>query len=144
MIRPATLADVEVVRAITQAAYEGYVDAIGKRPAPMDADFETDVANGYVWLFDDEHGAITMFADVDDWHVASVAVDPAAQGQGFGRELMALAEAVAAERGHARITLYTHIVMKGPAALYPRLGYVETGRYTVEGFERIYFAKDLG
>ena len=143
MIRSATSADVEVVRAITQAAYEGYVDAIGKRPAPMDADFAADVLAGHVWVLTDKRGAITMFADGDDWHVASVAVSPAAQGHGLGRELMAYAEVVAAERGHPRITLYTHVMMEGPAALYPRLGYVETNRRTVAGFDRIYFAKDL-
>ena len=131
------------MRAITQAAYEGYVDAIGKRPAPMDADFAGDVASGQVWVLDDGAGAITMFANGDDWHVASVAVSPKAQGRGLGRALMAHAEVVAAERGHGRITLYTHIVMEGPAALYPRLGYVETSRRTVDGFDRIYFAKDL-
>ena len=143
MIRRATSGDGEFVRLVTEAAYEGYVDAIGKRPAPMDADFDADVAAGQVWLFHDRRGAITMFADGDDWHVASVAVDPAAQGRGLGRQLMAHAEVVAAERGYERITLYTHIAMAGPAALYPRLGYVETSRQTVDGFDRIYFVKRL-
>ncbi len=143
MIRAATSADVEGLRALTEAAYADYVDAIGKRPAPMDADFAADVVAGHVWVHDSMLDAITMFADGDDWHVASVAVSPAAQGRGLGRALMAHAEVVAAERGHGQITLYTHIVMEGPAALYPRLGYEETARRTVDGFGRIYFAKEL-
>ena len=143
MIRRATSGDGEFVRLVTEAAYEGYVDAIGKRPAPMDADVAADVAAAQVWVLDDGLGAITMFADGEDWHVASVAVSPSAQGRGLGRALMAHADVVAAERGHRRITLYTHIVMEGPAALYPRLGFAETGRRTVDGFDRIYFVKDL-
>jgi hypothetical protein len=43
-IRPATPDDALAVRAVTDAAYRHYIDRIGIRPAPMDADHAADIA----------------------------------------------------------------------------------------------------
>jgi GNAT superfamily N-acetyltransferase len=70
-------------------------------------------------------------------------VAPEAQGIGLGRTLMALAEAEARRRGHARLWLYTHEKMTSNVILYNRLGYVETHRAEQSGFARVFMAKAL-
>ena len=39
--------------------------------------------------------------------------------------------------------LYTHVLMTENQALYRRLGYVETGRVTEKGFDRVYMQLNL-
>ena len=53
-IRTAAPGDLARVREIAQAAYLPYVAAIGKKPAPMVADFTSQITNGQVWIFSDE------------------------------------------------------------------------------------------
>ena len=43
----------------------------------------------------------------------------------------------------AAVTLYTNEAMVENLQLYPRLGYVETGRGVEEGYRRVYFEKRL-
>ena len=56
---------------------------------------------------------------------------------------MAFAEEEARRRGHRVIELYTNEVMVENIALYRRLGYVETGRKQVAGYDRVYMRKTL-
>lgn len=46
-------------------------------------------------------------------------------------------------RGRPRLVLYTNRMMWENVALYGRWGFVETGRRHEDGYERVYFAKDL-
>ena len=73
----------------------------------------------------------------------NVAVDPAYQGHGIGRQLMAFAENTASALGHKKLNLYTHIVMVESFEIYKHLGYFETERKTVNGYQRIYMKKIL-
>ena len=52
-------------------------------------------------------------------------------------------QAVALRRGVGEIRLYTHLTMHENIALYPRLGYQETGRGEQAGFQRVFFRKRL-
>ena len=61
-----------------------------------------------------------------------------------GRALMAFAEAEACRRGYREVRLYTHQTMTENIAMYPRLGYQETGRGIEDGYARVFFAKPLG
>lgn len=142
-IRPATSEDVPRIAAIARAAYAPYVARIGREPAPMVADFAPQVAAGHVWIAG-ETGYAVAFPRGDHWHLENVAVDPAAQGQGLGRALIAHVEALARAAGAAAVELYTNARMTENRALYPRLGYVETHRATEDGFERVYYRKPLG
>jgi len=56
-------------------------------------------------------------------HVEVVALDPAAQGQGLGRRLMAEAEGWARQRGYNAITLNVFGGNERARSLYQRLGY---------------------
>ncbi len=56
-------------------------------------------------------------------HVSDLAVAPGAQGVGVGRELMAFAEAWAAERGHGHVGLSAFVTNRRAVRFYERLGF---------------------
>jgi len=141
MIRLAVLGDLTTIQACADAAYGIYVDMIGRKPAPMVADFAVLIARDVVWVCDG--GFIVMFPDGDALHVENIAVHPEAQGNGVGRALMGFAETHARDLGLHRIELYTNAKMTGPRRLYPRLGFMQTDHRFEDGFDRVYFAKDL-
>lgn len=149
-LRLARPEDAPTIRAAAAAAFGVYVEAIGRAPAPMIADFERHIGDSAVVLAENSDGAALGYAILypdpaapDALHLDSVAVIPAAQGGGVGRALIADAEARAAAAGLSRITLYTNAAMSGALALYPRLGYRETRRAREQGFDRIFFEKRL-
>lgn len=140
------------VRALAEGAYALYLPRMDRRPAPMDADYAAAIRAGRVDVLSDGgdsrrdgtvRGFVVHFARDADWFVETVAVDPACQGLGFGRRLMAHAEARARAAGRAAIALYTNAAMTENLAYYPRLGYRETARRVEDGFARVYFAKRL-
>ena len=73
----------------------------------------------------------------------NVAVHPAYQGRGLGRQLVALAEEEARRVGLTTVTLYTNERMTENLELYKRLGYMETERKTEQGYQRVYMRKEL-
>jgi GNAT superfamily N-acetyltransferase len=73
----------------------------------------------------------------------NVAFDPVVQGKGYGRALIAFAEAEARRHGHKELRLYTHVLMTENLTLYGRLGFRETGRVREKGYDRVYMAKAL-
>jgi len=85
-----------------------------------------------------------LLAELDHLLLDNVAVDPAAQGTGLGRALIAFAEAEARRRGYAEMRLYTHETMTENIALYSRTGWTETGRGEQNGFARVFFRKPVG
>lgn len=145
MIRPALLSDLHAIQNCAHAAYDVYVEAIGRKPAPMVADFEGLVDQNAVWVHANQnvHGFIVLHANQDSLHLENIAVHPNAQGQGIGHALMDFAESHAAGLGLTKITLYTNAKMTAPLALYPKLGYVQTDRRIEDGFDRVYFTKTL-
>ena len=61
----------------------------------------------------------------------------------MGRRLLAFAEAEALRRGYREIRLYTHQTMVENQRLYASIGYVETGRGTEAGYDRVFMRKQL-
>ena len=146
-IRSAQAGDADAVHQLVDAAYRHYVARLGKPPGPMLDDYALRVANGQVWVLEDG-GALTGVLVLEDAEggallLDNIAVAPTAQGKGYGRALMAFAEAEARRRRHAQIRLYTHVLMTENLALYGRLGFRETSRITEKGYERVYMAKQL-
>lgn len=145
MIRPATPADEAAIRTCAEAAYSRYVAAIGRRPAPMDADYAAHIAAGEAHVAVDDEGClqgfIVFFEDDGAMQLENVAVLPAATGQGIGKALIAFCETEARQRGLSRVSLYTNEKMAENLNLYPRLGYRETERRTEHGFNRVFFEK---
>ena len=145
-IRLATLSDTAAVDGLVQRAYAHYVDRIGRRPGPMDEDYVRKVSEGKVSVAveaDEIVGLIVLTSEPDHLLVENVAVEPAHQGEGIGRALLAFAEEVAAEGGLTTLRLYTHALMTENLAFYPRLGYIEVDRRSDNGFERVFFSKRL-
>jgi ribosomal protein S18 acetylase RimI-like enzyme len=143
-VRPATAADVPAIERIVDRAYAPYVERIGRRPAPMDADYTALVEHTRVLVDgDDVVGLIVVLDEADHVFVENVAVDPSATGRGYGRMLLGYAESRARELGLPQVRLYTNAAMTENLAMYPRLGYVETDRRSEDGFDRVYFAKGV-
>jgi ribosomal protein S18 acetylase RimI-like enzyme len=143
-IRPGATADVKVVAELVERAYEGYVEEIGVRPAPMDADYGRTVREGTLFVAEDGGavaGAIVLVDEGDHLEIENVAVAPARQGRGVGRALLAFAEDHARERGLGEIRLFTHVLMTRNQRIYGLLGYSEVERRTDNGFERVFYSK---
>jgi ribosomal protein S18 acetylase RimI-like enzyme len=88
-------------------------------------------------------GVIVLVSGDDHLLVENVAVAPGMQGRGLGGELMRFAERRATELGVGELRLYTNELMTENLALYPALGYVETGRRAEDGLSCVYFSKRL-
>ena len=145
-IRMAEAEDVRAVGDLVQRAYAHYVARIGRRPAPMDDDYDSRVRAGWVHVAvqDDQlTGVIVLIARRDHLLIDNVAVDPARQGRGIGRRLMDHAEHVARAAGLRDVRLYTNAAMTENLRLYPRLGYEEVDRRVEHGFDRVFFSKRL-
>ena len=146
-IRPAIAADVAAIAAIVERAYGVYVERIGMRPGPMDADYAEKVRRGLVSVLEEDGvvvGLLVLVQMPDHMLVENVAVDPERQGEGVGRELLATAEERARQADLDEMRLYTHAKMTENRALYRHLGYEETGRRDEEGFDRVFLVKRLG
>ena len=124
-MRLAQPADLALVTAISHDAYAGYEPLLGILPMPAQEDYAPRIAAGQVWLLG-EAGVLVFERHPDHALIYSVALRPAAQGQGQGRLLLDHAEALAA--GLPELRLYTNALMTRNIALYTRRGFVETGR----------------
>jgi ribosomal protein S18 acetylase RimI-like enzyme len=144
-IRPAVVADIPEIAGIVEQAYQIYEPRIGRRPAPMDDDYERRVRDGQVFVAEADAviGLIVLIAAGDRLLIENVAVDPDHQHRGAGRALLLHAEGHARALGISELRLYTNAAMTENLHLYPRLGYVETGRRAENGFQRVYFAKPI-
>jgi ribosomal protein S18 acetylase RimI-like enzyme len=142
--RPATAADLPAIREVVGAAYAGYLSRMDRPPAPMLADYGAAVDAGQLWVTGRPvTGLIELTKAGDSLHVANVAVHPAAQGTGLGRQLMDFAERRAITLGLTRLSLYTNEVMTENQAIYAHLGYREVARHTEDGYRRVYMEKLL-
>ena len=147
MIRKAHPEEADAVGAVVRAAYQHYVPVIGREPAPMLDDYVARIAANQVWVLEDERGlaGVLVLEDGPDCFLLdNIAVQPDRQGQGYGRQLLDVAEAEAVRRGWNAVTLYTNALMVQNIAIYAGRGYVETGRRTEKGFDRVYMEKRLG
>lgn len=141
--RAALPEDAALLQAIAEAAYALYVPRIGRRPAPMDTDFAADVPASRVLCAPGPVGYLTGRMSGDVFHLEALGLVPAVKGRGFGRLLITEAERMARAEGAAAVELYTNARMTENLALYPHLGFHCTGRRTEDGFDRVFFRKDL-
>ena len=145
-IRPAEPGEAIAIRDLVQRAYAPWVDVIGRRPAPMDDDYTRHITAGEVFVLAID-GAITALVVLlprpDHLLLDNIAVDPSHAGQGLGRRMMRFAEAETLRRGQRKLRLFTHERMVRNIDLYKRLGFVETHRASVEGFDRVFMSKAI-
>ncbi|MEH3054015.1 MAG: GNAT family N-acetyltransferase [Patulibacter minatonensis] len=148
-LRAASVEDADAFGAIARAAFGVYLERLpaGVRPAPMEADHATVIRRHEAWVLEADGlvgGFLTLVPSGDHLLLETVAVDPALQGRGLGRRLLALAEERAAALGLPAIRLYTHVAMTENQALYERLGYREVSRGRQAGLDRVFYEKRLG
>ena len=146
-LRPARAADLPAVQALVARAYGHYVARIGKPPGPMLDDYAARIAEGAVQVLEEEGrlvGLLVLLPEADHLLLDNVAVDPAAQGRGHGRRLVAAAEDEARRLGLPELRLYTHELMTENVVMYERLGFVETHRGQQAGYARVFMRKRLG
>ena len=147
IIRAAAAGDLSAIERIVASAYGHYVARIGKQPGPMLDDYAARIRRHEAWVLVDGHeiaGLLVLIAEADHLLLDNVAVDPERQGRGVGRRLMGFAEQEARRRGYGEVRLYTHAMMHENVAMYPRLGYRETGRGEQDGYARVFFCKRVG
>lgn len=142
-IRFATPADIPAVVALIDAAYHHYIPILGgRRPRPMDDDQAARIANGELFLLEEEGrllGVVTMNPTPDAMHIFNLAVHPDAQGRGLLRRLIGHAESAARARNLPRLTLFTNVAMTTNRAIYAHLGFREVREETTPGGYRIVF-----
>jgi N-acetylglutamate synthase-like GNAT family acetyltransferase len=143
MIRPAQSHDAAAVHALVQEAYEPWVPRLGRVPGPMKDNYAQRIAAHQVWVLEvvGEIVGVVVLEEQESLLLENVAVLPTEQGKGYGRMLIAFAEQEAARRGFPELQLCTNVRMVENIALYEFLGFVEIGRISGEGFERICLAK---
>lgn len=146
-IRKATSEDEPSVRLCAEDAYAQYIAAIGKKPAPMVADFGSLIESGSVYVAKDTNAELIgfiIFYQIDDFFMLeNVAVRLNATGKGVGKSLINFCEEQAMKSGVTLVKLYTNERMSENLLIYPHLGYRETGRRTEDGFDRVFFEKSL-
>ena len=142
--RLASPEDGDAVVALVRRAFEHYVPRIGSRPRPMDEDYAELARKGELWIVGDPIAAALVLQDADDhlW-LDVIAVDPASQGEGLGRELMAFAEQEAVRRGHPEVRLLTNEHMHENLAFYAELAYSEYDRRDAGESFLVYLRKRL-
>ncbi len=133
--------DAETVRDLTYAAYAKWVPVIGRKPKPMNADYEHAVRAHVIelaYLYGALAGLIELIPAADHLLLENLAVAPAHQGKGIGRRLMARVEELARAEGFPVVRLYTNKAFTTNLAFYRRLGYaiereepIKTGGFLV-------------
>src|SRR6266436_5089057 len=106
-IRAARADDVPAIAEIVDQAYLHYIARIGKPPGPMLDDYATRVLEGVVWVLEEGAviaGIIVLLPTTNYLLLDNIAVSPARQGLGFGRRLLAFAEAEALRQAASPIT----------------------------------------
>ncbi len=145
-IRKAARSDLKQVQACALAAYQIYVKRIGREPAPMVADFAASIKAGQHYVFEEDGdiaGFVVCYAKADHFHLENIAVSPDFQKRGIGKKLIEFAEQLARAGGYPRVELYTNAKMVENLELYPMLGYQQFDRRLEDGFDRVYFKKNL-
>ena len=144
------MSDAVVMRQIAHAAYAQYVEAIGRPPAPMTADYAKHLQHDHCFVAligrNDQSvavGFVVVVEKSDGFWIETIAVLPELGGQGIGAKLVEAAEAFVARSADA-VQLYTNAKMTRNLSWYPRLGYCEVDRRREQGFDRVFFHKQLG
>jgi ribosomal protein S18 acetylase RimI-like enzyme len=83
-------------------------------------------------------GYMIAWPETDAYFLDNIAIDPARQGEGLGRQLIDHAVGEAKRRRLAALRLYTNAAMTENLSMYAHMGFVETHRAVEKGFDRVY------
>lgn len=145
-IRLAKETDIPAIKKCVDGAFGKYIERIGKPPAPMLLDYPAHVNEGKVWVAEYHGnlcGVLVLFPTEQGFYLDTIAVSPSFQGIGVGRALLQFAEQEALRHGFTSIYLCTNVKMTENQILYPKIGYVEYDRCMEDGYDRIFYRKQL-
>lgn len=132
------------MKAVTDAAYEHYIERIGLVPQPMRRDHAANVAAGQVYVTGDPVvGLVVIEERADHLYLDNIAVRPDAQGQGVGGRLLRFVEAHARALGLPEVRLYTNAKMWENQEIYPKFGYEVVERRVDGPYDRVHYRKRL-
>jgi ribosomal protein S18 acetylase RimI-like enzyme len=93
--------------------------------------------SGEVWVMGQPAIACMVLKPMDGaLYLGKLAVEPALQGRGLGRQMVARAEDRAREMGFDRLELETRVELVENHRFYLAFGFSEVGRSAHPGFER--------
>ncbi len=146
-LRPATVADVPAILAVTKAAYALYIDrldppsgVVREQPEAVERYF---VAGGVIVAEADGEivGAVRYEPREDYLYLGRLAVAPAWQGRGIGRRLVEAVEEWALLLGLDEVHLGVRMELAENSGLYRHLGYVENGTAPFRHDPRYHYLK---
>ncbi len=146
-IRLAIMSDCAMIKECAEQAYAVYVDRIGKKPAPMTADFASSIKKREVVVLEHDNailGYAVYYSVSDSLFLENIALRPLGQGQGFGSRLLAHIHQAAVTFGYTAVDLYTNELMTENLRWYAAHGYREIERRYEDGFNRVYLRKNIG
>lgn len=128
-IRLATVNDHAAVLALQHAAYARNRIVLNAEPLPLLADYDAIFADSETWEIWVAHmvglaGALILTPRQDDLYIWSIATDPAFQGRGVGRALLAHAQVRAHALDLPCLRLCTGQALVDNVAWYKRAGFV--------------------
>jgi ribosomal protein S18 acetylase RimI-like enzyme len=145
-LRRASPEDADRIAACVRAAYEHYIERIGKTPRPMLADYGEVIRAHQVVVAEEADtlaGILVLEETPEGFRLLNIAVSPAFQKTGVGKALLQHAEAEARRLGYDSIYLSTQEKMTENQALYTKIGYREYDRRLEDGYSRVYMRKSL-
>ena len=130
---------------IAKKAYSHYINEIGRAPAPMVADYAQHLREDIIFTVKISQ-KVVGFAIIqqkdDGYWLETIAVLPDYSGQGIGSMLIQKIEEYLLPIA-THYQLYTNEVMREAQNWYVKLGFQETDRRLCNGFQRIYYRKEL-
>jgi ribosomal protein S18 acetylase RimI-like enzyme len=145
-IRRAAPADAAAIAALTRAAYEKWIPVIGRAPKPMTADYDAAVHAHLIDLLFADGALVALVECIEEpGHllIENLAVDPAHQGSGYGRRMLAQAEEIARELGFTEMRLYTNKLFAENVAFYRKHGYRLDGESVFKGGLLVHMSRKL-
>ena len=146
-IREACQSDLKAIILCVNSAYEHYIDRIGGKAAPMLTNYEKCIKEKITYVVDDNNfglvGVLVLIESKKHLFIENIAVHPKAQGSGYGKSLLQLAESIALNKGFKFVELYTHEKMVENISLYQHFGYSIFNHIFNDGFPRVYMKKCL-
>ena len=144
--RRAVATDAAQIRDLTTAAYAPWIAVLGRKPLPMETDYDLAVQTDLIEILDlggQMAALIQMQMAQDHLWIENVAVHPDHQGRGLGHHLIARAEAMAADLDLRELRLLTNALLTRNLRFYAALGFVETHRTAFRGGFVVHFSKAL-
>jgi GNAT superfamily N-acetyltransferase len=150
VIRPATDADVDALRAVIARANESFRGLVGESlfasylVSAMDVERRLEEGEVLTAELDGRIvGTITFYRDAGDEGmpmrfpegtagIRATAVDPVARGRGIGRAMVNACIDRAADTGASGVGLHTATFMVAAVSIYERCGFVRAPRYDFE------------